>query len=126
VAELPASGSEWVVDALGCDPDKLRSVEALSRLFDEIVRDLGLHPIGAAAWHKFPGAGGVTGLLMLKESHLACHTFPEHASLCINLFCCRERAPWPWEDRLAELVGAAEVRVRRITREYSSMKEARP
>ena len=40
-------------------------------------------------WHKFGGEGGVTGLIMLTESHLACHTYPEYQTATFNLYCCR-------------------------------------
>jgi S-adenosylmethionine decarboxylase len=49
---------------------------------------------------------------MLSESHLACHTYPEHGVLAMNLYCCRPRPEWPWRERLAELVGATRVDVR--------------
>jgi S-adenosylmethionine decarboxylase len=74
--------------------------------------------VGAAQWHQFPAPGGVTGLQMLSESHLTVHTFPEHASLCLNLFCCTPRPEWPWADRLAALVGASSVMVRQLERAY--------
>ena len=61
----------------------------------------------------------MTGLLMLAESHLTVHTFPEHASLCLNLFCCVPRAEWAWGERLRDLVGATDVKVRRLEREYA-------
>jgi len=32
---------------------------------------------------------GVTGLLLLTESHLACDTFPERGFASFNLYCCR-------------------------------------
>ena len=111
-------GCEWVVEAHGCDAAALGDVPLLAALFDEIVRDMQLHPLSPAAWHKFDGAGGVTGISLLSESHLACHTFPEFRSICLNLFCCRPRPEWDFEGRLRERLGAARVQVRRIDRPY--------
>jgi len=62
------------------------------------------------------GEGGVTGLVMLTESHLACHTYPEFGVATFNLYCCRERPAWAWEERLREMLGAREVQVRSVRR----------
>ena len=113
-------GREWVVEASGCDPAALADPGVLRALFDRMVADLALHPVGEALWHKFPGPGGITGLYLLAESHLACHTFPEHGALCLNLFCCTPRAEWDFAARLAELVGAGSVAVRRLERPYDA------
>jgi S-adenosylmethionine decarboxylase len=113
-------GCEWVVEAHGCDPALLGDVPALQALFSQIIDELDLHPVAPAAWHKFSGPGGVTGLAPLAESHLACHTFPEYSSICLNLFCCRPRADWDWEQRLQEKFGAKSVHVRCIERPYHS------
>lgn len=113
------TGSEWIVEAYGCDARRLADPASLRALFDAIVNELSLHPVGDAVWHQFPPPGGLTGLLMLAESHLTVHTFPEHASACINLFCCTPRAAWNWETRLATLLGAETVRVRELAREYA-------
>jgi S-adenosylmethionine decarboxylase len=83
-----------------------------------MVRDLSLHPLQDISLHKFPDAGGVTGFLMLTESHLACHTFPEYGSLCLNLFCCRPRQDFDFADYLRTAFGAAAVHVRRVDRPY--------
>lgn len=112
------TGSEWIVEAHGCDAARLASLDAMRALFAALVRELDLHPVGDALWHQFPTPSGITGLLLLAESHLAVHTFPEHASLCLNLFCCTPRARWAWEERLAEHAGATDVQVRVIEREY--------
>ena len=70
-------GLEWIVEAHGCDPSRLRSPSTLAALFKRVILDLDLRPAAAALWHVFPEPGGVTGLLLLQESHLTCHTFPE-------------------------------------------------
>jgi S-adenosylmethionine decarboxylase len=109
-------GTEWVVDAHGCDPESLRSPAALKAIFDRVVRELGLSAAGEPVWRVFPGEGGVTGLLLLTESHLACHTFPERGFAAFNLYCCRPRAEWPWSERLREALGATDVQVTTLVR----------
>lgn len=104
------------MDAHGCDPGRLRSPDALRAVFERVVRELGLHAAGDPVWRVFPEPGGVTGLLLLTESHLACHTFPERGFAAFNLYCCRPRGEWPWAERLREGLGAADVRVRVVAR----------
>ena len=118
------TGVEWVIDARGCDAARLTDKSILAELFDGIIRDLSLNVVGAPMWHVFPGAGGITGLCLLSESHLAVHTFPEHGSLCLNLFCCTPRAAWPFAERLRELLGADRVTVRHIERAYGNVAAA--
>lgn len=113
-------GCEWVVDAHGCDPARLADLPTLSGLFSAIIGELCLTPVGDPVWHVFPSPGGITGLVPLAESHLTVHTFPEHGSLCLNLFCCRPRAEWPWSERLAEFLGAHRVDVQRLDRRYAA------
>ncbi|HWK90181.1 MAG TPA: S-adenosylmethionine decarboxylase [Longimicrobium sp.] len=114
-------GREWLVEAHGCDPVRLADPGALARVFERMIAELELHPVAPARWHRFPGAGGVTGMCMLAESHLACHTFPEFGSLCLNLFCCRARPEWDYRTHLADLLGATDVRVRTIERPYGAV-----
>lgn len=113
-------GCEWLVEAHGCDAAALRDVTELQALFADIISGMGLHPIDEGAFHKFPGEGGVTGVRMLSESHLACHTFPEYQSMCLNLFCCRPRPEWDFETALRNRFCAATVNVRRIARPYQT------
>jgi S-adenosylmethionine decarboxylase len=109
-------GFEWLVDALECDENALRDVETLRGVFARIMADLQLKTIGEGNWHKFDGEGGVTGLVMLTESHLACHTYPEHKTATFNLYCCRERPEWDWEENLKEMLGAKKVTIEQMER----------
>jgi S-adenosylmethionine decarboxylase len=113
------------VDAQGCDPAALRDVARLQRLAADVVAALGLRTVGAPLWHAFPGAGGVTGLVLLAESHFACHTYPEFSAATFNLYCCRSRAEWPWREELAARLGAQDVSVRRIERGTGGTQPAR-
>jgi S-adenosylmethionine decarboxylase len=88
-------------------------------LFERIITDLKLRPVGETQWHQFPQTSGITGLCLLAESHLTCHTFPEFGSLCLNLFCCVPRSEWDFTNRLREIVGAGSVTVRSVLRPYS-------
>ena len=112
------NGIEWVVEAFGCSSQALSDPAALENLFRRIIQEVNLRPVSATQWHQFPGTGGITGLCLLAESHLACHTFPEHGSLCLNLFCCVPRAEWDFESVLRDLFAARSVSIRRLQRPY--------
>lgn len=114
------TGVEWIVEAYGCLPDRLGDLATLKSLFAQIVGDLDLHECGDAQWHQFAN-GGVTGVSMLSESHLACHTFPEYGTACLNLFCCRPRPDWDFEAHLKRQLGARAVHVRRLDRPYGEV-----
>ena len=108
-------GTEWLIEATGCDAERLRDEGVLRGVFDAIIDDLGLKALDSI-WHKFPGEGGVTGLVALTESHLACHTYPEDRTATFNLYCCRTRPEWSWERKLKETLAAGSVQITRIER----------
>jgi S-adenosylmethionine decarboxylase len=112
------TGREWIVDAYGCTPEALKDRDKLDKLFARLIDVLQLRPVSPPQWHQFPDPGGLTGFVMLEESHLCCHTFPEHGSMCINLFCCKPRPEFNFVVLLAREFGADNVRVRRIDRPY--------
>lgn len=120
------NGIEWIVEAHGCAPETLSNLPELGALFKRIIRDLKLQPVGETRWHQFPGSGGITGLCLLAESHLACHTFPEYRSLCLNLFCCTPRAEWDFDGILREMFAATEVSIRQVVRPYIPVMESSP
>jgi S-adenosylmethionine decarboxylase len=107
---------EFLIEAYGCRPAVLRDLAAVRAVCERAVGELGLTVVGAPQWHQFPGEAGVTGLYLLAESHLTCHTFPEHGFASFNLYCCRPRQRWAWEARLADALGAERVAVRELAR----------
>jgi S-adenosylmethionine decarboxylase len=105
-------GAEWMVDALACSPERLSDLQTLQQICNQVINDLDLHVVGEPIWHQFPEAFGVTGLFLLTESHLACHTYPETGIATFNLYCCHARPEWPWPERLRAWLGATQVTVR--------------
>jgi len=117
------SGCEWIIEAHNCDAAKLASLPALQALFDRLIDGLALHPVAETQWHQFPHTGGITGLSLLAESHIACHTFPEYGTLCLNIFCCRPRPEWHFEADLIQHFKATSVERRRLERHFQPQEQ---
>jgi S-adenosylmethionine decarboxylase len=107
-------GIEWIVDAFGCDAERLSDRGMIAELLDRVVERASLHVI-ATAWHRFEGPGGVTAMYLLAESHLTIHTFPESGIATLNLYCCKERVALDWRP-LLDALGATNVTVRELAR----------
>lgn len=118
-------GMEWIVDARGCDAAALADAHRLQALFDAIIRELDLTPVAGPVWHRFPSPGGFTGFVVLAESHLACHSFPEFGAICVNVFCCRKRPAFDAQALLTSMLGASEVSVRVVERDYAPVPEVK-
>ncbi len=119
-------GTEWLIEAFDCEAEKLRDAEVLREIFARLIKDLELKTIDEGIWHQFAGEKGITGLVALTESHLACHTYPEYKTATFNLYCCKSRPEWNWDENLRELLGAKNVNVQKIKRGNSKSKIENP
>jgi S-adenosylmethionine decarboxylase len=80
-------GQHLLADLYDVGPDRLADARLLADcLFDAAHRG-GMTPIGSPVLHRFSG-GGLTGYLLLSESHIAFHTYPEHRFLALDIFSC--------------------------------------
>lgn len=74
-----------------CDPRLLSDDTALSALCRTLTSSTGLTLVDEK-WHTFPASqgqhGGVTGMLLLAESHLAVHTWPEKQGVTLDVYVC--------------------------------------
>ncbi len=109
-----------MVEANQCHAEPLRDLAAILSICQAVIDDLDLTVVGRPQSHQFPGPAGVTALFLLSESHLACHTYPEHRFATFNLYCCRRRSCWDWQRELTERLGAERVTVRAIDRSIAS------
>ena len=74
-----------------CDPALLLHSEILKKLLKEITIQVGLTIVGER-FHGFQhadgSAAGVTGTLLLAESHVAIHTWPERRAVTLDVYVC--------------------------------------
>ncbi|MHA3903204.1 polyamine aminopropyltransferase [Castellaniella sp. WN] len=86
-------GLHLTADLYRCQSDAtlLTDETALADLCRRATLDAGLTIVGEK-WHRFPDyqgqPGGVTGMLLLAESHLAVHTWPERGGVTLDVYVC--------------------------------------
>ncbi|HEY9025170.1 MAG TPA: adenosylmethionine decarboxylase [Burkholderiaceae bacterium] len=84
-------GLHLTADLRQCEGVALDDLARLRALCLEVVADAGLSVVGEL-FHPFAGADGralgVTGVLLLAESHLALHTWPELRGVTADVYVC--------------------------------------
>lgn len=80
-------GQHLVIDLFGCNPEKIKEVASVEKVMIEAAL-AAKATIVAQKFHQFMPSG-VSGALVLAESHLAIHTWPEVQGYCaIDIFTC--------------------------------------
>lgn len=82
----PVAVQSITIKASGADPALLDDTTGLEQLLRAIVEVAGLHPL-ESVMHQFSPQGASIALL-LSESHVALHTWPEYAVAYITLTTC--------------------------------------
>lgn len=85
-------GLHLTADLRRCAPQApMLDAERLRSLCLQAVAEAGLQAVGEH-FHRFGAGGGVTGVVLLAESHLALHTWPEHRAVTLDVFVCNVAA----------------------------------
>ena len=79
--------SQLLVDLYGCEAD-LDDPEVLSGVLEEAAEEVNSHVVRKVV-HEFSPVG-VTVILILAETHLSVHTWPEHGYAAVDIFICGE------------------------------------
>jgi S-adenosylmethionine decarboxylase len=85
-------GRHVLADLHGIEPALLRDADGLRDLLTTAARIAQAHVLGAR-FHHFGGSGGVTGVVLLSESHITLHTWPEHGYAALDIFMCGRADP---------------------------------
>ena len=88
-----ALGRHILCEAYGCDPAILDDEQKVQEIMVEAALRAGAD-IREVTFHKF-SPQGVSGVVVISESHLAIHTWPELGYAAIDVFTCGESVdPW--------------------------------
>ena len=88
-------GLHVTIDASGCNKRKLASVtlvyDILNKLPDKIGMTKMTLPYVVKWMDKFAhGTEGISGFVMIAESHISIHTFPDQDYVFMDIFSCKE------------------------------------
>ena len=90
---MNALGRHILVEFTGCNADVLNDVSAIEKSMIEAAQIAGATVISSNFHHFSPW--GVSGVVVIQESHLAIHTWPEYQYASVDLFTCGETVdPW--------------------------------
>src|SRR5262245_24745632 len=112
---MKALGRHLLCEYHGCDRELLNSPDALRVELRAAVTRAGATPVQDVV-HAF-SPHGVTGVVVIAESHFSIHTWPEYGFAAVDLFTCGDTVdPWAAFAHLAQALGAASHSVVEIRR----------
>jgi len=86
-------GRHVILELYHCSPTLLDDEAFIRNVLAEAVRRANGNICGAF-FHKF-NPQGVTGVVLISESHVTIHTWPEYGYAAVDIFTCGERMdPW--------------------------------
>ena len=83
-----------VMDGYGADPKRLQDEALVHELLDEYPDAIGMTKISEPFVYRYdtgsvPTDWGVSGFVLIAESHISVHTFPDRGYLNVDIFSCK-------------------------------------
>jgi len=101
-------GRHILAEFVGCDQNALNDLAYLEKQLNESVRRSGA-TIVKSVFHRY-NPHGVSGVVVIAESHISIHTWPEYGYAAVDFFTCGERVdPWKACRFLEEALSADDV-----------------
>ena len=108
------------IDGYGGDPQKLADENLVRAFLDLCPSAIGMTKIAPPYVCRYSGAKpedwGISGFVLIAESHIAIHTFPEHQQVWVDIFSCKGFDEIPAIDRIVDAFGLASTRVHKLER----------
>ncbi|ASV68752.1 adenosylmethionine decarboxylase [Cytobacillus sp. FSL W7-1323] len=101
---METMGRHVISELWGCDFEKLNDMSFIEQTFVAAALKSGAE-VREVAFHKF-APQGVSGVVIISESHLTIHSFPEHGYASIDVYTCGDLNPHIAADYIAEALGA--------------------
>ncbi len=91
---VPAFGQHLTLDGYGCDYDRLTDLDLIYQFLDQcpdMIHMTKIMPPHVFKYHgKVPEDWGLSGFVIIAESHISIHTFPDRRYLSLVIFSCKE------------------------------------
>ncbi|KQL37967.1 S-adenosylmethionine decarboxylase [Bacillus sp. FJAT-25509] len=86
---MDTMGRHVISELWGCNSEKLNDMKFIEETFVDAALRSGAE-VREVAFHKF-APHGVSGVVIISESHLTIHSFPEHGYASIDVYTCGDR-----------------------------------
>ncbi len=121
---MQALGRHVLAEFYGCRFEMLNDINKVQNIMINAALEAGAE-VREVAFHKF-SPQGVSGVVVISESHLAIHTWPELGYAAVDVFTCGERVnPWDACSFMAEKFGTKDVQASEIKRGFVPEQEER-
>ncbi|MHC6179873.1 adenosylmethionine decarboxylase [Clostridium sp. JNZ X4-2] len=108
-------GRHILAEIYGCDAEILDNKEFIERTMVDSALKAGAE-VREVAFHKF-SPQGVSGVVIISESHLTIHTWPELGYAAVDIFTCGDRInPWDACNYMTERFNAKNMTATEIKR----------
>jgi len=111
----PPIGHHLLADLHEADIVVLCDLELIEAALIAAAQVAGATPVGRSFHHFGPGHG-VTGVVLLRESHISIHTWPERRFAALDVFMCGTTQPALAVDCVAAALGAKRVEIEVVMR----------
>ncbi|MCX7219209.1 MAG: adenosylmethionine decarboxylase [Burkholderiales bacterium] len=120
VASYLPCGRHLIADLYGVAPEKLCNASSMEALLRAAAEAAGAH-ILFSHFHSFDAGQGITGVVLLAESHITIHTWPEHGYAALDIFICGEAQAELALQHIKQSLAATHCELNRIQRGQSKM-----
>lgn len=79
-------GKQILVELFDCDSDCLDGTENVKKALTDVAVSIDVDVI-KSAFHQF-SPHGISGVLLIRESHITIHTWPEYGYAAVDVFSC--------------------------------------
>ena len=103
-----------IIDGYAKDPEKITDTQFIHQFLDTYPKQIGMTKVSIPKVSQYRDLeieeDGVSGFVLLAESHISIHSFPERAYINIDIFSCKDFDPEQALKGLEEKFGLANVR----------------
>ncbi|MCP2520613.1 adenosylmethionine decarboxylase [Candidatus Aminicenantes bacterium AC-335-A11] len=79
-------GHHYIVEASGCDPKIIGCIEKMQQILVKAAEKAGAQ-VWSISFNRFP-PNGVSGVIVISESHISTHTWPELGYVALDIYTC--------------------------------------